>query len=146
VPEGWKLVPVEPTAQMLIAGQQAWLDDPMRRSSTLYSAMLSASPPPPQSDEIGLNWQISDEARRQIDEIERNQRNAMLNARNIVAGSSAQSDEIETLRARVKELEQDKRAANAFWKAMARRFADARRSAQARAESAERKLSELTQR
>lgn len=35
----------------------------------------------------GLNWQISDETRKQIDEIESNIRHAHLNAHSIVAGS-----------------------------------------------------------
>ncbi|HDY5303198.1 TPA: hypothetical protein RQ696_002139 [Pseudomonas aeruginosa] len=46
VPEGWKLVPVEPTQAQLSAGQTAWLADPMRRSTTLYRAMLAAAPQP----------------------------------------------------------------------------------------------------
>ncbi len=46
VPEGWMLVPVEPTQAQLSAGQTAWLADPMRRSTTLYRAMLAATPQP----------------------------------------------------------------------------------------------------
>ncbi|HBP6463924.1 TPA: hypothetical protein L6A01_27295 [Pseudomonas aeruginosa] len=46
VPEGWMLVPVEPTQAQLSAGQTAWLADPMRRSTTLYRAMLAAAPQP----------------------------------------------------------------------------------------------------
>ncbi|WP_205870909.1 hypothetical protein [Pseudomonas aeruginosa] len=46
VPEGWKLVPIEPTQAQLSAGQTAWLADPMRRSTTLYRAMLAAAPQP----------------------------------------------------------------------------------------------------
>lgn len=38
-------VPREPTAGMLQAAQNAWLKDPLRRSSTLYTAMLAAAPP-----------------------------------------------------------------------------------------------------
>lgn len=38
------LVPVEPTQEMLKAGQDAWLKDPAKRSSTLYKAMLAAAP------------------------------------------------------------------------------------------------------
>lgn len=41
--EGWVLVPKEPTASMLAAGQKAWLADPCRKSSTRYRAMLSAA-------------------------------------------------------------------------------------------------------
>ncbi|WP_457859899.1 hypothetical protein [Pseudomonas aeruginosa] len=46
VPEGWMLVPLEPTQAQLSAGQTAWLADPMRRSTTLYRAMLAAAPQP----------------------------------------------------------------------------------------------------
>lgn len=45
-PPGWKLVPVEATLEQLAAGQAAWLNDPMRRSSTLYRAMIAAAPEP----------------------------------------------------------------------------------------------------
>jgi len=38
------LVPREPTREMLAAAQSAWLDDPMRRTTTLYRAMLTAAP------------------------------------------------------------------------------------------------------
>lgn len=39
---GFAVVPVEPTETMLSAGQEAWLNDPARRSSTLYRAMIQA--------------------------------------------------------------------------------------------------------
>jgi hypothetical protein len=39
---GLAVVPVEPTEAMLTAGQDAWLDDPARRSSTLYRAMIES--------------------------------------------------------------------------------------------------------
>lgn len=41
----WKLVPVEPTTAQLAAGRAAWVNDPLRLSSTLYRAMVSASAP-----------------------------------------------------------------------------------------------------
>lgn len=41
------LVPREPTNEMLDAGARAWLNDEMRRSSTLYRAMVAAAPPVP---------------------------------------------------------------------------------------------------
>lgn len=41
----WKMVPVEPSDEMLDAGAKAWLSDDLRRSSTLYRAMISAAPP-----------------------------------------------------------------------------------------------------
>lgn len=41
--EGFVVVRAEPTVAMLAAGQKAWLEDPLRKSSTLYRAMLSAA-------------------------------------------------------------------------------------------------------
>ena len=45
IPEGYKLVPIEPTDAILSAGQTEWLDaagaDP---SYDIYRAMLSAAP------------------------------------------------------------------------------------------------------
>ena len=38
------MVPVEPSDEMLKAGAKAWLSDDLRRSSTLYRAMISAAP------------------------------------------------------------------------------------------------------
>lgn len=43
-PPGYVLVPVEAAPEQLAAGQAAWLNDPMRRSSTLYRAMIAAAP------------------------------------------------------------------------------------------------------
>lgn len=44
-PEGWQLVPVEPTKEMSIAGCQVPLNKAARHN-TVYRAMLSASPKP----------------------------------------------------------------------------------------------------
>ena len=44
VPEGWKLVPVEPTPEMLRAAESAWLHDRLRRTTTMWAAMLAAAP------------------------------------------------------------------------------------------------------
>ena len=41
---GLRIVPVEATTAQLYAGQRAWLADAERKSSTLYSAMVAASP------------------------------------------------------------------------------------------------------
>lgn len=41
---GFRIVPAEPTTAQLSAGQTAWINDPMRLSSTLYRAMVAASP------------------------------------------------------------------------------------------------------
>lgn len=43
-PEGYKLVPIEPADAMLKAAQTAWLNDPARRTTTVYRAMLEAAP------------------------------------------------------------------------------------------------------
>ena len=60
-PSAWRLVPVEPSTAMLSAGQVAWLADPMRRSSTLYAAMLAAAPEPPAAEPIGWQWRFANE-------------------------------------------------------------------------------------
>lgn len=41
---GLLTVPVEPTTAMLAAGQTAWRNDPLKRSTTLYRAMVEAAP------------------------------------------------------------------------------------------------------
>ena len=46
IPEGYKIVPKEPTSEMLKAAQTVWLNDPMRRTTTFYQAMLAAAPKP----------------------------------------------------------------------------------------------------
>lgn len=50
VPAGWKLVPVEPTDDQLVAGQEEWvrgrrgaLEDCME-ANAIYAAMLAAAP------------------------------------------------------------------------------------------------------
>lgn len=43
VPEGFKLVPIEPTDAMLKAAQKEWLNDPLRRTTTMWKAMLAAT-------------------------------------------------------------------------------------------------------
>lgn len=57
VPAGWKLVPVEPTEEMLVHGQEAWLAmwrskpsiEDCKEAENTYKAMLSASPLAPQA-------------------------------------------------------------------------------------------------
>lgn len=46
IPDGWNLVPTRPTDDMLKAAQRAWLADPLRQTSTLWTAMLAAAPQP----------------------------------------------------------------------------------------------------
>lgn len=50
-PEGWKLVPVEPTEEMVDAGEQTFVSgykgSPVSTPSNVYAAMLSAAPPAP---------------------------------------------------------------------------------------------------
>lgn len=43
VPEGFKLVPIEPTDAMLKAAQKEWLNDPLRRTTTMWKAVLAAT-------------------------------------------------------------------------------------------------------
>ena len=55
VPDGWKLVPIEPTEEMLIAGQEAWMCthahdatiEECKQSEATYGAMIAATPPAP---------------------------------------------------------------------------------------------------
>jgi len=46
IPEGWKLVPVEPTEEMKGAGGEAYSFN----VENIYAAMLAAAPVPPQAD------------------------------------------------------------------------------------------------
>jgi hypothetical protein len=46
VPQGWKLVPVEPTREMKRAGMSERHDD---LSRSVYQAMLAAAPQPPEA-------------------------------------------------------------------------------------------------
>lgn len=46
IPEGYALVPIEPTDAMLRAAQDAWIADPLRRSSTIIKAIIKAAPKP----------------------------------------------------------------------------------------------------
>jgi hypothetical protein len=46
VPDGWQLVPCRMTDAMLRAARDAWLDDPMRRTTTMWEAALAAAPKP----------------------------------------------------------------------------------------------------
>jgi hypothetical protein len=42
--EDWQVVPKTETMEQQAAGYIAWRDDPLKRSSTLYRAMLAAAP------------------------------------------------------------------------------------------------------
>ena len=46
VPDGWKLVPVEPTLAMELAGKRIASIDEMLRNVEIYTAMLNAAPQP----------------------------------------------------------------------------------------------------
>jgi len=52
----WKTVPTEATTAQLKAGQDAWHNDPLRLSSTLYRAMVAASPPAPAAEVEPVAW------------------------------------------------------------------------------------------
>jgi len=63
VPEGWQLVPKEPTEEMLLAAQRAvgdhsdpedWLEDEGREIAQVFRALLSAAPPPPHPTNLAL--------------------------------------------------------------------------------------------
>lgn len=53
VPQGWKLVPVEPTEEMLVCGQEAWAHRPRgavedcHEAAHIYRAMLATAPSAP---------------------------------------------------------------------------------------------------
>jgi len=97
--------PVEGLREAFIAGATAvhkeWLashergeDHPPRgepdfsEAATDYAAL--ASPPlTAEPSQVGLNWEISAEAKARIEDIEANTRRAHLNAHNIIAGSPA---------------------------------------------------------
>ena len=54
VPEGWKLVPIEPTVEMLRVGAYQFLNfysekGPYPRSRAVYRAMINAAPPAPET-------------------------------------------------------------------------------------------------
>lgn len=82
VPQGWKLVPVEPTEEMLVHGQEAWLAmwrskpsiEDCKEAENTYKAMLSASPPAPQAATQGevvaeaeFDRELADTAMRFVD-------------------------------------------------------------------------------
>lgn len=55
VPDGWKLVPIDPTEEMLVLGQEAWayrkslqnaLED-CTEAEAAYRTMLATAPDPP---------------------------------------------------------------------------------------------------
>jgi hypothetical protein len=51
VPQGWKLVPVEPTQEMVNAGDLVnWLANGSSKPQSVYHAMLAASPAPDAGD------------------------------------------------------------------------------------------------
>jgi hypothetical protein len=58
VPQGWKLVPVEPTQEMKRAGMSERHDD---LSRSVYQAMLAAAPQPPEAAPVQMPepWAIS---------------------------------------------------------------------------------------
>lgn len=49
VPEGWRLVPIEPTKEMLAAGESE-SDSETATYETVFAAMLAASPQPPKGE------------------------------------------------------------------------------------------------
>lgn len=51
----WVLVPRVPTDAMLRAAQGAWLNDPLRRTTTMWAAMLAAAPQQPAATSETVN-------------------------------------------------------------------------------------------
>lgn len=51
-PEGWKLVPVEPTPTMIEVGQRSYELHFSHVAGPLWTAMLAAAPSPPTSQEM----------------------------------------------------------------------------------------------
>ncbi|MBK1780607.1 hypothetical protein JHL22_05195 [Advenella sp. WQ 585] len=45
-PEGWRLVPIVPTLEMLYAALIAWKADGLKKTSTMYTAMIKSAPQP----------------------------------------------------------------------------------------------------
>jgi hypothetical protein len=43
-PPGYRTVPVEPTPEMLRAAQTEWMRDRLKRTTTMWAAMLAAAP------------------------------------------------------------------------------------------------------
>lgn len=64
VPEGWVLVPKEPTEDMVLAGRNSPLvtpiSNPRQTYDNIYTAMLAAAPPAPLSEASGkpVNTQL----------------------------------------------------------------------------------------
>jgi len=52
IPNGWKLVPIEPTGEMVVAAMRA-LDDTDLAGPSVWSAMLAAAPTIPATGEAG---------------------------------------------------------------------------------------------
>lgn len=46
-PQEWLLVPFNPTLKMLEQAREAWPQDPLARTSTIYQTMLAYAPKPP---------------------------------------------------------------------------------------------------
>jgi hypothetical protein len=58
-PEGWRLIPAEPTREMLAAGVSVAVG-----VVPIYAAMLAAAPTPPASDDVPVSRELLDEAER----------------------------------------------------------------------------------
>jgi len=60
VPAGWKLVPVEPTREMIFAAQQ-YHEGEAYLPFSLYKSMLAAAPPVPQAEPIDPHMIVADD-------------------------------------------------------------------------------------
>lgn len=55
----WVLVPRVPTDAMLRAAQGAWLNDPLRRTTTMWAAMLAAAPQQPAAVDEAMVFRLA---------------------------------------------------------------------------------------
>ncbi|HBG30771.1 MAG TPA: hypothetical protein DDW98_09100 [Gammaproteobacteria bacterium] len=71
IPDGWKLVPVEPTDDMLVSGTEAWMQVRKERhayedaveATSVYRAMLNAAPRSGEAKPSRLNPQFCEHER-----------------------------------------------------------------------------------
>ena len=62
VPDGWVLVPKEPTPEMVMAYGEPFSEADAQRNEAVYRAMLSAAPTPPVED--GAEFKVGDRVRK----------------------------------------------------------------------------------
>ena len=83
VPEGWKLVPAEPTPEMMVAAQEAdmdhgdhdeWLEYDGEDVKRIHRAMLAAAPEAPaQAEQVPKAWMHEEDPYRVISDVQKQQ-------------------------------------------------------------------------